>query len=767
MHRLQARNNKALACKLRIGGRVQGVGYRPFVYHIANKYQLVGYVKNSGSGVSILVQGEKTNIEQFIHELVARAPSNAEPVLLEQQACDGIATNDFKIVDSEKTLQQDVHLPTDLFVCDDCLKELYQPSDRRYRYPFINCTQCGPRYTLIRQLPYDRINTTMDGFVLCPACKTEYENPSDRRFHAEPIACPQCGPQLVYKHQDTVIKGNGHALQAAISAIQTGEIVVIKGIGGYHIVCDAMNPEAINNLRTQKPRPDKPLAIMFPQSGTDGLDVVRQHVELTTLQAQSLVSSIRPIVLVEQSESSTLPHIIAPGMHQFGVMLPYSPLHHLLLNELASPIIATSANISGEPLLTDNRAVEKKLQHISQHYLHHDRPIERPADDPVYQVICNKIRPIRLGRGTAPLELNLPFTLDKPVIACGGHMKNTVALAWQNRIVISPYIGELDTPRSLKNFEKTIEDLQALYGIEAHSLICDRHPGYASHRWAKRQNKRCIEVQHHIAHASCLTGEYPDEENWLVFTWDGIGLGDDNTLWGGEALFGHSGRWQRKASWRPFQLPGGEKTARQPWRSALSLCWEAGLQWQEGPKGIELTQVDLLKQAWLKKHNCPATSSVGRLFDAAAALSGICTQASFEGQAAMWLQQAAKDANSKLELPVQEENGLLMTDWQPLLTTLLDAQLSPVEKASIFHLSLAHALVEQANQIRKTTGDFAVGLSGGVFQNQRLTELVFGLLNEKGFRVYMPEKVPVNDAGLSYGQVIEVGYRQQWDTYDA
>jgi len=669
MHRLQTRSDKVtIACKLILGGIVQGVGFRPFVYRTAVKHQLDGYVKNSGGNVIIVVQGNEPAIDSFCQDLIFDAPSIANPILITQQTCEPEHITGFSIYNSDKNLEFEVHIPTDIAVCDDCLHELFDTKNRRYHYPFINCTQCGPRYTLIHALPYDRSNTTMSGFQLCPTCQREYNNPADRRFHAEPIACQDCGPRLVFTTASNYITGSDAALNAAVCAIEQGEIIILKGIGGYHIVCDATNKKTIETLRHKKPRPDKPFAIMFPQSGSDGLGYVRQHVNLTKLQARTLLSHARPVVLCERRQPAILPDLIAPGLTELGVMLPYSPLHHLLLNQLKKPIIATSANISGEPVLINNNDIESRLRHITSYFFHHDRPIHRPADDAVIQIIKNKPRPLRLGRGTSPVELTIPFTLDKPVIACGGHMKNTVALAWNNRIVISPHIGELNSPRSLDIFEKTIHDLQKSYNVNAQMILCDCHPGYASHKWAKQQTLPSIEVLHHHAHASCLVGEFPDEEQWLVFTWDGVGLGNDGSLWGGEALYGNAGHWQRLASWRPFYLPGGESAARDPWRSALALCWEANIDWPYATDNIEL-----LHQAWQKKQNCPKTSSIGRLFDAAAALTGVCNTASFEGQAAMYLQNiAAKQNHSILQLPIYEQDGLYITDWQPILSYLLD-----------------------------------------------------------------------------------------------
>jgi hydrogenase maturation protein HypF len=433
-------------------------------------------------------------------------------------------------------------------------------------------------------------------------------------------------------------------------------------------------------------------------------------------------------------------------------MLPYSPLHYLLIELFGAPLLATSANISGEPVLTHGQEVTLRLNKVADSFLHHNRHIQRPVDDSVYRIIQHKPRPLRLGRGIAPLELTLPFRLQEPLLAVGGHMKNTIALAWDDRIVISPHIGVLDTLRSQQVFEQTISDLQALYQVEAKQLVCDAHPGYASTRRAKASGMPVHQVYHHHAHAACLSGEFPKEEYWLVFCWDGVGLGTDGTLWGGEALLGNAGHWQRVASMQSFHLPGSEKVSREPWRSAAALCWEASYAWHSGQ-----ADAALLHQAWQKKVNCPLTTSVGRLFDAAAALCGLVTHSSHEAQGPMLLEALASHGQGHtMDLPLQQDTqGVWRTDWSPLLPMLTDNTINVSDRARCFHESLAQALLQQALLIREDRKDFAIGLGGGAFQNRLLTERVFQLLEANGFRCYLPEQVPVNDGGLCYGQVME------------
>jgi hydrogenase maturation protein HypF len=745
------------AMQLRLGGQVQGVGFRPFVYRQARRFAIDGWVRNHGSEVMIHAQGGDDALKAFIASLLDEAPPLAAPQLLEQHPVTPLAHSGFTILPSDTDPCSRPHIPPDQFVCDDCLRELKDAQNHRYRYPFINCTQCGPRYTLIAALPYDRQRTAMADFPLCPACRREYDDPHDRRFHAEPLACPSCGPQLRYVDHTQHLEGNEAALAGALAALRRGAIVAVKGIGGYHLVCDARNEAAVQRLRSRKRRPHKPLALMFPQRGEDGLQAVRSWLSPTAEEAALLRSPQRPIVLCQRRTQTQPPAIIAPGLQEIGAMLPYSPLHHLLLNAFDAPLVATSGNLSGEPVLTDNGEAERRLAPVADAFLHHNRPILRPADDPLYRCIHGSPRPLRLGRGTAPLELALPFELKTPLLALGGQMKNSVALAWEGRGVLSPHIGDLDAPRALQVLEQTQAELQRLYGIAAEQLVVDAHPGYASHRRARESSLPVTVVQHHHAHASALYGEYWQRGEkpipWLVLTWDGVGYGSDGSLWGGEALFGRPGDWQRFATLRPFRLPGGEKAARQPWRSALAVCWETAQEWQQAPADTEL-----LRQAWQQGVNSPVTSAAGRLFDAAAALIGLCDRASFEGQGPMWLEAACKGEGRATPLALtRQSDGLWLADWQPLIPPLCDTRQDTAQRAADFHASLAGLVLQLAERAREQHGIHDIGLCGGVFQNRRLCEQSIALLRHNGFVPRLPQRVPGNDGGLAWGQIIEAG----------
>ena len=546
------------------------------------------------------------------------------------------------------------------------------------------------------------------------------------------------------------------ALAAAVDRLRAGHIVAVKGIGGFHLMCDARDVEAVASLRRRKHRPDKPLAVMFPPDGADGLDVMRRYVSLHGNESAALKSPQRPIVLAQKRVGTDLADNIAPGLGELGVFLPYSPLHQLLLEDFAGPLVATSGNISGEPVLTDNREARRRLADVADAFLHHDRPIVRPADDPVYRRIAHGVRPLRIGRGSAPRELELPGWQDTPVLAVGGHMKGTVALSWDNRVVVSPHIGEMDSPRSLAVFEQVAESLQSLYGVRAERIVCDAHPDYTTHRWANRQSLPVETVWHHHAHASAVAGELNLPGSWLVFAWDGVGLGEDGTLWGGEALYGKPGGWRRVGSLKPFRIPGGERAGREPWRSAAALHWECGRTWAECPD-----EQGLARAAWDRDLNCAKTSAAGRLFDAAAALIARQTRVSFEAQGPMVLESLCRSRQEPVYTSLhRNSDGIWRSDWTPLLDMMTDSSRSAACRAEAFHSSMALVLLQQARRVRDEYEIEQIGLCGGVFQNRVLSELAVDLLDRNGFRVHMPTSLPGNDAALSFGQAVEIAALQ-------
>ncbi|MDD2659281.1 MAG: carbamoyltransferase HypF [Methylococcales bacterium] len=749
--------SEVLANHIVITGRVQGVGFRPFVSRIAHEFGLAGWVRNRSGQIEILAEGSGEALTAFKNALLMRAPPLAQPEYHHVSPTAPCGRSGFIIEGSEADDNADAHIPPDYFVCDDCLAEMQNPAERRYRYPFINCTQCGPRYTLIDKLPYDRPNTSMAGFELCADCRSEYENPLDRRYHAQPLACPRCGPSLIFRRPGYPdLRGNETAIAACLESLRKGLIVAVKGVGGYHLLCDATKPGPVIRLRERKSRPHKPLALLVPWRGKNGLELANQLADLDEAEKQLLRSPHRPIVLVRKRAGSALNEAIAPDLAEAGIMLPYSPLHHLLADGFGAPLVATSANLSGEPVLTGENEVEKRLGRVADAFLHHNRPIRRPADDSVYRLIAGKSRPVRIGRGIAPVERKLPFRLEQPLLAVGADLKNTVALAFRDRVVISPHIGELDSVRGMHVFEQVIADLRQLYDVSPQSVVCDAHPGYHSSRWAKKLGLPVIPVFHHHAHASALAGEHKLDGQLLVFTWDGAGYGQDGAIWGGESLLGSPGCWQRAGSLRPFFLPGGDKAGREPWRSALSICWEQGMNWLECPRDTEL-----LRHAWERRINCPAASSAGRLFDAAAALCGVADYSTYEGHAAMRLEAISGSGAEAVHLPLlKNPAGVLISDWRLLLPFLLNPKVSAEERGSVFHASLANVIAVQSKAVREQHGITRVGLSGGVFQNRLLTELALSALAKLGFEAYLHEAIPSGDGGISFGQIIEAGSKR-------
>lgn len=748
---MTAPGRASVAKRLLLGGRVQGVGFRPFVFRLAHEFGLSGFVRNLKGEVEVVVFATPAIVDEFTRALIERAPPLAQPKVLEVRECPAPRASGFEVAASSAADSPRVSVPPDFFACSDCLGELRDANDRRYRYPFINCTQCGPRYTLIRDLPYDRPNTSMACFRLCEDCQREYLDPLDRRFHAEPVACPVCGPHLRYVEPGRpAIDRDEESLLAAVSSLRAGGIVAARGIGGYHLLCDARDEPAVRRLRDRKHRPDKPLAVMYPLSGPDGLQAMAEDLLLGELERSAIADPARPIVLVARSDGCELAPSVAPGLSEVGVFLPYSPLHELLLSGFDGPLVATSGNVSGEPVLTEIREAEARLTGVADAFLHHDRPIVRPADDSVLRVISGAARPIRVGRGMAPVEMDLPFSVPRPLMAVGGHLKLTVAMAWGERIVVSPHIGEMGTLRSETVFEQIVSELPRLYGVRIERWICDAHPDYTTSRWLRKHGKPYTTVLHHHAHASALAAEHELDEQALVLAWDGVGLGADGSLWGGEAFAGRPGGWQRVASLKSFRLPGGDAAGREPWRSAAALCWEAGLD-------CPVASPDpIVRVAWERGLNSPRSSAAGRVFDAAAALLLGVTQTSFEGQGPMMLEACASRDGEFPELPAAaDEEGLLRIDWRPLLGWLADATRPVSERAAAVHLSLADAAVRLAEVFREQRGIQIVGLTGGVFQNRLLTELVHEQLLDRGFRVLLPTAIPCNDGGLSFGQVAE------------
>lgn len=752
----------ATARRIEVGGRVQGVGFRPFVYRLATELGLAGWVRNEGGRVTIHVEGEPEAVAAFGRRLRLEAPPLARPEAPREVTASPEGAAVFAIEASTAEPTTPPRVPPDQALCRDCRAEIHDPTARRYRYPFTNCTACGPRYTIVDALPWDRANTAMADFPLCPACAAEYADPADRRHHAEALACPACGPRLAWEAEPgaEVTARHEAALAAAVAALRQGAIVAVRGVGGYHLFTDARDAEAIARLRTRKARPGKPLAVLFPATGTDDLDAVRTWLAPDVREADALRRPDRPIVLCRRRPDG-LPEELAPGLDEIGALLPYSPLHELLTADFGGPLVATSANVSGEPVLTEPDAVRHRLADVADAFLHHDRPIRRPADDSVVRVIAGRPRCLRLGRGLGPAEIPLPQPLARPSLATGGHLKNAPALGIGQRALLAPHIGDQDAPRARDTLAAVATDLDRLYGIGIERRITDRHPDYGPHRWARDRgdDRPLVTVAHHHAHAAALAAEHPDVTgDWLIFTWDGTGLGPDDTLWGGEALLGRPGRWQRVASLRPFHLPGGERAGREPWRAAAALVWALGEDW-DPPAAADPA---LVRAAWERGVNSPRSSSAGRLFDAAAALLGLATTTSWEGEAAMRLEALATTVGEtgapepKLD---RDADGILRADWAPLVAALRAIDVSAAQRAAAFHAGLAALITAQASAVAKRYAVTAVGLTGGVFQNRLLTESTIARLEAAGFDGRLTETIPGNDGGLALGQLVEAAAR--------
>ncbi|MFN8377501.1 MAG: carbamoyltransferase HypF [Anaerolineae bacterium] len=621
--------------RLFVRGVVQGVGFRPFVYGLALRYGLAGFVGNSSAGVFIEVEGPPDALACFADALRGEPPplAHIESVTLEDIATQG--EDHFVIVHSEAQPGALTLVSPDIAVCDDCLRELFDPADRRYRYPFINCTHCGPRYTVIRGLPYDRPLTTMADFVLCPDCRREYEDPLDRRFHAQPTACPVCGPQVWLEVAGERLCQRDDAILEAQRRLAAGEILAIKGIGGFHLACDATGDEAVARLRDRKGRAEKPFAVMARD-----LDEVRSIARVSDAEAEILTSRARPIVLLE-AVSGAVSDLAAPGLNQIGVMLAYAPLHYLLLD--GRPLVMTSGNWSGEPIAYSDETARERLAPLADAFLMHNRPIEQPCDDSVVRVFRGVALPVRRSRGYAPFPVSLPQSVP-PLLAVGGELKNAFCLAQDDHAFLSSHIGDVETLETVDALERAVRHFERLYGIVPERIVCDLHPGYASSRWAEREAARrgipLVRVQHHHAHIAGLMAEQGlhAAEPVLGVCFDGTGYGTDGKIWGGEVLLTGKTGFRRLAHLKYVPLPGGDGAIRHPARAALAHLWAAGVPWTDDlPPVVATTEAErrVLRRQLETGFNAPLTSSAGRLFDAAAALAGVRQIVTYEAQAAM------------------------------------------------------------------------------------------------------------------------------------
>jgi hydrogenase maturation protein HypF len=789
---------------VRVTGVVQGVGFRPFVHRLATELALTGHVGNDAAGVFVELEGPAQAVATWVTRLRAEAPPLArldDVTVTPLAAGEGNGSADtFRIVASPAGGSIATLVPADVGICADCRRELFDPADRRYRHPFITCTNCGPRFTITRSLPYDRPSTTMAGFPMCAACEAEYHEPTDRRFHAQPIACPDCGPTLRYGtgpyssgvlQQTTRLRAGGQrrdgarplagtapALAAAQRTLVGGGTVAVKGVGGFHLACDATSAAAVDRLRARKQRPDKPFAVMVADLAT-----AERIVELSAVEAAALTSPQRPVVLARSRHAGLVADAVAPhGNPLLGVMLPSSPLHELLLapspdTEVVVPpvLVMTSGNLSGEPICFTDDDAEARLSGLVDGFLTHDRPIHVPCDDSVVRVVDDEVVPIRRSRGDTPLPLRLPADAA-PMLAVGAELKNTVGVARGHQAWLSQHIGDLGDLETLRTFERTAEQLARFFEVTPAHVAVDPHPAYATHAWARRHHPDRLEpVQHHHAHAAALLAEHdlPADEVVLVATFDGTGYGTDHTVWGGELLLASQRDAHRAAHLLPVPLPGGDSAVANPARMALASLWAAGLDWDADlPCTAALTRAEraLLRRQLERDVGCIPTSSAGRLFDAVSALLGVRQHITYEGQAAIeleWLADAYSAAGHRDEdapryhLDVGDRSPITL-DAAPLLGAIVADRAAGTDVRAIaaaFHLAVADAIVEVADRVAADGGPRTVGLTGGVFQNAWLTTRTRTRLEAHDHPVLTHHLVPPNDGGLAYGQLAAVAAR--------
>jgi hydrogenase maturation protein HypF len=747
--------------RIEVRGAVQGVGFRPFVYQCATKLGLSGWVENTTFGVRLEAEGEE--VAALIRMIEKTPPLNASVVSVDVEELEPRGEDTFIIRESASQGARIAQILPDLATCPDCLAELFDPEDRRYLYPFINCTHCGPRYSIVEDVPYDRARTSMRHFPMCPACRAEYEDPLNRRFHAEPNACPDCGPRLsLWDEGGAALARDHEALLAAAEAIRAGKIVAAKGIGGFHLIVDARNGGAVNRLRVRKQRAEKPFAVMFAS-----LAEIERECEVSPEERALLGGPAVPIVLVRKKVGSVAA-CVAPNNPRLGAMLAYAPLHHLLLAELGFPIVATSGNLSDEPICTDEAEALERLKGIADLFLVHDRMIVRPIDDSVARVVSGREQMLRRARGYAPAPIRVDG-LAPGILALGGHMKTTVAVTLDDSVLLSQHLGDLETVAAREAHHRAVDDMMKLRGLKPRLVVRDLHPDYATSRMAAGMGLPVAAVQHHLAHVVACMAENGIAPPVLGVAWDGTGYGPDGTIWGGEFLLVSGEGWRRVAHLREFPLPGAELAVREPRRAAIGLLYEAfgddafAMNELAPVAAFSPAERKVMQTMLRQRVNAPRTSSVGRLFDAFAALAGLRQVTSYEGQTAMEFEWAASEAGRLYEFPLAAspaKDVSFMLDWKPALDSLLRDRADGVPLGAIssaFHAGLAAALVAAAQRI----GERRVVLTGGCFQNARLSEMAVSGLRAAGHEAIWHRAVPPNDGSIALGQAVWASWSER------
>ena len=746
--------------RARIEGTVQGVGFRPYVYRLADELGVAGHVLNDSRGVVVEVEAPAETVERFLARLALEAPPLASVERVTSEPLEELGESGFSIRESPAGGEPRAAVTPDSATCADCLAELLDPTDRRFRYPFTNCTNCGPRFTIVRDVPYDRPNTTMAAFEMCPACLAEYRDPADRRFHAQPNACPDCGPhvRLVYAGGRTVEDaGARDALEATARALLEGAIVAVKGIGGFHLACRADDEAAVAELRARKHREDKPFAMMTPD-----LETVRDLVDLKPPELDLLLDRARPIVLARRRPDAPVGDSVAPGSTELGVMLPYSPLHHVLLGDAGTTLVMTSGNVSDEPIAFRDEDACERLADIADLFLLHDRPIETRTDDSVLRHADGRPMLLRRSRGYVPDAIRLPLDCGRHLLACGAELKNTFALAKGGSAWVGHHVGDLKNYETLRSFVAGIDHFQRLFAVDPEVVAHDLHPEYLSTKHAlERKDVQLIGVQHHHAHLAACLAEHGETGPAIGAIFDGTGYGEDGTVWGGELLFGDLASFERAGLLFPVRMPGGEAAIRQPWRMACAWLAASFDEPTRAPRQlarqVEQSSWDQVGRLALNGLASPLTTSAGRLFDAVAALCGLRTEVNYEGQAAVELEAACDIGERRgYPLPLLDDGGPLVMDARPLIRAVTQDLAEGVDVGTVaarFHNALATATASACALAAERHGTDTVVLSGGVFQNRRLLGQTGSLLADGGLRMLTPERLPPNDGGIAYGQL--------------
>jgi len=754
---------------IKIKGIVQGVGFRPFIYNLAKSLGLNGYVRNDTGGVTIEIQGNVQKLKEFEKNIISKAPprSRITDLAIEIKK-DGKIFKDFEIIFSVENEAKTVPISPDLFTCDDCLAELFNPEDRRYLYPFINCTNCGPRFTIVKDIPYDRENTTMSVFKMCKQCQDEYNDPTNRRFHAQPNACFVCGPHLYLVDNRNKILLDGKCAENVDKIfkklrelINAGKIIAIKGIGGFHLACNAEDEKAVKALRCRKYREDKPFAVMFPD-----IETVKKYCYLTSKEDELLLSVPRPIVLLKKIGGKDLAWSVVHSNKYFGIMLPYTPVHHLLMRYINKPLVMTSGNFSDEPIVYKDDDALLRLRSIADYFLLHNREIYIRCDDSVTRVWAGKEYIIRKSRGYVPGEMLLKnWQFEKPTLALGPEQKNTFSFGFENKIITSHHIGDMDNLAVYKSFINGINHFKKLYEIEPEVIVYDKHPEYLSTKYAMGLSGNVVKigVQHHHAHAVSCMVDNQITGPVIAVTFDGTGYGEDGTIWGGEILIAELSRYMRVGYLSPVLMPGGTSAIKNPWQMAISYLYgvygkeflEFSLPFLEGIPGDKVKNIIKLIE---KKINSPVTTSCGRLFDGVASIAGIRNSVNYEGQAAVEFEQAIDGiTNDSYHMYFERQGNEFVIMWDMLITEVVDDVLSGKNAGYIsakFHSGLAKIVTEVCLDVSKQSGLSDVVLSGGVFMNMYLLERVVRGLRTEGLNVFTHNSIPTNDGGISVGQLL-------------